>query len=259
MAYTVAVAGKGGTGKTTLSSLIIAELLRRNSGSILAVDADPNSNLNELLNIQLENTLGDVTEEVMKKKGDFPGGMDRRRYLEYRIQMCLVEETGFDFIAMGRTEGPACYCSVNNMLRGIMDELNSSYKYIVMDNEAGMEHLSRRTTRNADALLIVSDESIIGIRSAGRIYQMGTSLDIAIGKAYLIVNRAHETLPEPITAEIEKVCDDTSMRRGLEFLGTVPVDENIVEYALLGKSLLLLPPDVPSQRAISKLLDTVIS
>jgi len=145
------------------------------------------------------------------------------------------------------------------MLRGIMDELNSSYKYIVMDNEAGMEHLSRRTTRNVNSLLIVSDESIIGIRSAGRIYQMGKSLDIGIGSAYLIVNRAHETLPEPITAEIEKVCNDTPTRKGLEFLGTVPVDENIVEYALLGKSLLLLPPDVPSRRTIGKLLDTVIS
>jgi len=259
MAYTIAVAGKGGTGKTTLSSLIIAELLRRKNGSILAVDADPNSNLNELLNIQLENTLGDITEEVIKKRGDFPGGMDRRRYLEYRIQMCLIEETGFDFIAMGRTEGPACYCSVNNMLRGIMDELNSSYKYIVMDNEAGMEHLSRRTTRDVDALLVVSDESIIGVRSAGRIYQMGKSLDIVIGKAYLVVNRAHETLPAPLMAEIDKVCNDTSTKKGLEFLGTVPVDENIVEYALHGRSLLQLPSDVPARKTISKLLDGVIS
>lgn len=246
MSYTIAVAGKGGTGKTTISSLIIAQLLSEKDGSILAVDADPNSTLNEALGVKLEYTLGDVREEMLKNKYNLPAGMDKHRYMQYRLQTCLVEEKGFDLLAMGRTEGPDCYCYVNNLLRGIMDEFSSNYEYIVMDNEAGMEHLSRRTTRNVDLLLIISDESVIGVRTAGRIYQMSKGLNLNLGDAYLLINRAHEPLPEPVIAEAEKTES--------KLLGTVPVDENIVEYELAGKSLLSLPDDSPARAAVRELL-----
>ncbi|MBC8235653.1 carbon monoxide dehydrogenase, partial [bacterium] len=139
-----------------------------------------------------------------------------------------------------------CYCYVNNLLRGIMDEFSSNYKYIVMDNEAGMEHLSRRTTRNVDVLLVVSDESVIGVRTAGRIYQMTKELDLNLGGSYLVINRAHENLPEPVMVEAEKT--------GAKLLGTVPADENIVEYELAGKSLLSLPDDSPARMAVRELL-----
>ena len=246
MSYTIAVAGKGGTGKTTVSSLIITQLLSEKNGSILAVDADPNSTLNEALGVELECTLGDAREDMLKNKYNLPGGMDKHRYMQYRLQTCLVEEKGFDLLAMGRTEGPDCYCYVNNLLRGIMDEFSSNYKYIVMDNEAGMEHLSRRTTRNVDVLLVVSDESVIGVRTAGRIYQMTKELDLNLGDSYLVINRAHENLPEPVMVEAEKT--------GAKLLGTVPADENIVEYELAGKSLLSLPDDSPARMAVRELL-----
>lgn len=246
MSYTIAVAGKGGTGKTTVSSLIITQLLSEKNGSILAVDADPNSTLNEALGVELECTLGDAREDMLKNKYNLPGGMDKHRYMQYRLQTCLVEEKGFDLLAMGRTEGPDCYCYVNNLLRGIMDEFSSNYKYIVMDNEAGMEHLSRRTTRNVDVLLVVSDESVIGVRTAGRIYQMTKELDLNLGGSYLVINRAHENLPEPVMVEAEKT--------GAKLLGTVPADENIVEYELAGKSLLSLPDDSPARMAVRELL-----
>ena len=247
MAYTIAVAGKGGTGKTTISSLIIAQLLYDKKIPVLAIDADPNSNLNELLGVELEQTLGGLQAEVLKKKYDFPAGMNKRRYVEYQLQSCLVEETGFDLLAMGRTEGPGCYCYVNDLLRAFMDELTPNYRYVVMDNEAGMEHLSRRTTRNVDLLLIVSDSTPIGVRSAGRIYNMEKNLEINIAKSYLIINRAHKDLPAPIEEEVEKI--------DLEFLGIVQTDEQVLEYSLIGKSLLLLPSDSPARLAIQELLE----
>jgi len=250
MAYTIAVAGKGGTGKTTVASLIIAQLLDDEKTPILAVDADPNSNLNEWLGVEVEYTLGDLQAEVLKTKYDLPAGMDKRRYMEFQLQASLVEETGFDMLVMGRTEGPGCYCYVNDILRAFMDKLTPNYSYVVMDNEAGMEHLSRRTTRDVDLLFIVSDESPIGVRSASRIYKMEKSLEVNIIQSYLIINRAHSELPEPILKEVEK--------SGLELLGTIPSDEQIVECSLNGKSLLNLPQDSPAKVSIKKLLNQFI-
>ena len=150
---------------------------------------------------------------------------------------------------MGRTEGPGCYCSVNNILRDFIDKLTPNYKYVVMDNEAGMEHLSRRTTRNVDLLLMVSDATLVGVRAAGRIYEMERGLEIDVAKSYLVVNRVNGGLPESVAAEIEKT--------GLELLGTVPVDENIAEYSIDSKSFLLLPDDSPARVAVRRLLDAL--
>ncbi len=249
MAYTIAVAGKGGTGKTAVSSLIVAQLIKDGKSPVLAIDADPNSNLNERLGVELTQTLGDLEATVLGSGKDVPVGMDKHRYVEYQLQTCLIEETGFDLLAMGRTEGPGCYCSVNNILRDFIDKLTPNYKYVVMDNEAGMEHLSRRTTRDVDLLLMVSDATLVGVRAAGRIYEMEKGLEIDVAESYLVVNRANGDLHESVAAEIEKT--------GLKLLGTVPVDENIAEYSIDSKSFLLLPDDSPARVAVRKLLDAV--
>ncbi|MFC1713476.1 AAA family ATPase [Candidatus Poribacteria bacterium] len=249
MAYTIAVAGKGGTGKTAVSSLIVAQLIKDGKSPVLAIDADPNSNLNERLGVELIQTLGDLEAKVLGSGKDVPVGMDKHRYVEYQLQTCLMEETGFDLLAMGRTEGPGCYCSVNNILRDFIDNLTPNYKYVVMDNEAGMEHLSRRTTRDVNLLLMVSDATLVGVRAAGRIHEMEQGLEIDVAESYLVVNRANGDLHESVAAEIEKT--------GLKLLGTVPIDENIAEYSIDSKSFLLLPDDSPARVAVRKLLDAV--
>lgn len=247
MAYTIAVAGKGGTGKTAISSLIVAQLIDDEKSPVLAIDADPNSNFNERLGVELVQTLGDLQAEVLSVRADARGGMDKHRYVEYQLQQSLVEDKGFDLLAMGRTEGPGCYCSVNNILRDFVDKLTPNYKYVVMDNEAGMEHLSRRTTRNVDMLLMVSDATLVGVRAAGRIYEMERNLEINVAESYLVVNRANGELHELVAAEIEKT--------GLKLLGTVPQDDNIAEYSIDSRSFLLLPDDSPARVAVRKLLD----
>ena len=247
MAYTIAISGKGGTGKTTVAGLIINQLLVDKKVPVLAIDADPNSTLNEVLGVELGPTLGDIQAEILKERLNYPAGMDKNRYTEYQLQTCLVEEDRFDLLAMGRTEGPGCYCSINNILRSFIDRLTPNYRYVVMDNEAGMEHLSRRTTRNADLLLIVSDATPIAIRSAGRIYNMMRNLEISIGNSYLVMNHINEDLPESIATEVK--------RTGLELLGAIPHDEGLVEYSLNSKSVLSLPDNSPSKMAIRKLLD----
>jgi CO dehydrogenase maturation factor len=249
MSYTIAVAGKGGTGKTTVASLIIANLLSKGNGSILAIDADPNSTLNEALGIKVERALGDVVQDLLDRKDELPTGIDKQRYIEYQFQMCLVEEKGFDLIAMGRPEGPDCYCYVNNLLRDVMDQFSSNYRFIVMDNEAGMEHLSRRTTQNVESLFIVSDESVIGVRTASRIHQMIKNLNLNIEDIYLIINRAKEQLPNAVMSEISKT--------DMNLLGTIPTDENITQFALAGKSIFLLPDNSPSKTAIERLLSGI--
>lgn len=249
MAYTIAVAGKGGTGKTTVASLVVDYLLRNDRTPVLAIDADPNTNLNEWLGVERQTTIGALQAEVQDRE-DLPAGMDKRRYLQYQLQMCLVEQTGFDLLAMGRTEGPGCYCTVNDILRAFMDELVPNYDYVLMDNEAGMEHLSRRVTRDVDLLLIVSDENPIGIRSAGRINQMQQDLEVNVDNAYLVLNRVRNDLSELAQQEIEKT--------GLEVLETLPHDEEIVRHSLEGKTLFELPEDSPAKMGLGRALDRVL-
>ena len=247
MAYTIAVAGKGGTGKTTISSLIVAQLIKNGKTPILVIDADPNSNLNERLGVEPGITLGDLEAEVLTSKANVSAGMDKHRYVEYQLQTALMEETGFDLLVMGRTEGPGCYCSVNNILRDFIDKLGPNYEYLVIDNEAGMEHLSRRTTRNIDLLLFVSDVTPLGVRSAGRIQNMVKNLEISIAESYLVLNRANGEIPRQVLEEIEKT--------DLNLLSAIQDDENILEYCLNEKSTLLLPDNSPSRMEIQKLLE----
>ena len=251
MAYTIAIAGKGGTGKTTVASLVLAYLLDTDRVPILAVDADPNANFNEWLGVDAPRTLGDIQADMMKTRSDMPAAMDKRRHLELQLQMALVEESGYDLLAMGRSEGPGCYCHLNDVLRAFIDELTPNYPYVVMDNEAGMEHLSRRTTRNVDLLLIVSDQNPVAIRSATRINELKDALEINVDETYLLLNRIDGEIPEPVRREVE--------RTGLQLAGTIPSDSELMEFNINGKSLLDLPADSPAPVAIGKVLDEILT
>lgn len=218
---TIAVSGKGGTGKSTIAALIIHWLSQHLRSSVLAVDADANVSLNDLLGISLKETIGNIREEMRSLSHKIPGGMTKQQFLEYKIQTSLVETSPFDLIAMGRPEGPGCYCYANNLLRDILKTLGDNYDYVVIDNEAGMEHLSRRTAQHIDYLMIVSDPSVRGIRSAGKISRLLKELETRVKKKYLILNRVHNSLPQPVKKSIQE--------EGLKLLCSIPEDKKLLE------------------------------
>src|SRR5512145_1452905 len=216
MTTTIALAGKGGVGKTTIAALVIKYLAQIQSGAILAIDADPSSNLNMVLGLDLDWTVGDIREDMLDQvkqsliaggaaMGGLPGGVSKREYLDYQVRSSLAEGARFDLIAMGRSEGPGCYCAVNHNLREVVDGISKNYRYVVIDNEAGMEHLSRRTTRDVQHLLIVTDPSHRGIVAAERIAGFRNELDIRIENAYLLLNRVNGEIPAPLMERISKL------------------------------------------------------
>ncbi len=239
MTITIAVAGKGGTGKTTLTALMIQQAVDEKWGSILAIDADPSSNLNQALGLPLDGTVGDIREDALDqvKVGAFPSGMSKQDYLDYQVNQCLVEADGVDLLAMGRPEGPGCYCAANNMLRIIVDRIAG---------EAGMEHLSRRTTRDVDLLLIVSDPSVRGLTAAKRMKELVNELDIAVRRMVLVLNMA----PDPLPAELQKAVADTE----LQLAGVLPRDPLVAEYDAVGRPLVQLPPDSAIRKAVAKIV-----
>lgn len=232
MAYTIAIAGKGGVGKTTIAALIVRLLRERKRGSILAVDADPNSNLAEYLGVKPGKAIGSILDEIARNPGAIPAGMTKDRYIDLRVNEAIQEEGGFDVLAMGRPEGPGCYCYVNNVLRGVVGKAISSYDYCVIDNEAGFEHLSRRTTRIADILLIVSDPTEAGMRAAKRIAQLSSELDLRIGKKFLILNRANSINEVGYAVNFD----------GVAYLGSIPQDNIITELSYDSDSISRLSP-----------------
>ncbi len=246
---TIAVAGKGGTGKTTLTALIIDHLVKSKKGSVLAIDADPSANLNLALGVPLHDTVGDVREETATAVGGGKalGGLSKWDYLDLRVNEALVEEPGFDLLAMGRPEGPGCYCAANNILRTSVDRLSAAYDYVVIDNEAGLEHLSRRTTRDVDLLLIVSDPSLRGIVAAGRVAEVIDELKTTVGAVYLIVNRVlGDQLPEFL---LQAIGD-----RKLELAGLVPADPAIGDLDAKGEPIVKLADQAPARRALAAIL-----
>lgn len=252
MTKTIAVAGKGGTGKTTISALVIDYLAKQGKGSVLAIDADPSTNLNLALGVPLYDTVGDVREETATAVGGARamGGMSKWDYLDFRINESLVEEMAFDLLAMGRPEGPGCYCAANNILRTSVDRLSDAYDYVVIDNEAGLEHLSRRTTQDVDLLLLVSDPSLRGIIAAGRVAELVDELKTTVDKIYLIVNRVSgDTLPEPLTKAIEE--------HKLTLVGLIPADPAVNELDGLGEPIVKLPEDAPIRRSLEAILSAV--
>jgi len=249
MSFTIAVAGKGGVGKSTLAALMILKLVKNGKGAVLAVDADPNVNLNGLLGIEMHQTVGGLREETLKviKKGDFPAGISKSMYLKLGLEECLIEDKGLDLLVMGRQEGPGCYCLVNSILREFLDSISRNYRYVVIDNEAGMEHLSRRTTRDVNMLLLVSDDNPVSLRSAGNISRMGKELDLAISKKYLILNNVRETIPLHLEKEIEE--------NDLTLLAKIPQDELVSSLSKEGRSLKDLPENSPALRSVANLLE----
>lgn len=250
MSITIAVTGKGGVGKTTLSSLIVQWLVKHHKTPILAVDADSNANLHEALGVEYEATVGGIRENARDEAKNL-GGIAKTDFLELRIQEALVEEAGYDLIVMGRPEGPGCYCFANNVLRDVLKKLSSNYKYIVVDSEAGIEHISRRTVFSVDSLLIVSDCTIRGIRTAKRIADLTEEMGTPVGRRHLIVNRVPDgVLPDPVRNEVES--------SGLDLIAVVPSDENVAAMDAGGIAIGDIPVDSPVRKAVNKLMGDLI-
>ncbi len=251
MPVTIAIAGKGGVGKSTVAALLIRCLNDRGHTAVLAVDADANVNLNDLLGVPLVTAVGTIREELREKVNNVPGGMTKQQFLETKILQSLTETKNFDLIAMGRPEGPGCYCYANSLLRDILKSLADDYQYVVIDNEAGMEHLSRRTTQTIDCLLVISDPSVRGIQTAGRISRLLKELDTRVHRKYLLINRARGELSPEVRAQVE--------REGLKLLAVVPEDNVILDYDAHGKAVYEMPVDSSLYRSISNCLDRIVS
>ncbi len=248
MGYVIALAGKGGTGKTTIACLIVRLLKEKKRGSILAVDADPNSNFAENLGFKPEKTIGSILDDISTHPEHIPTGMSKDRFIEYEVQTAIQEEDGFDVLTMGRPEGPGCYCYVNNVLRNAMARLIKDYDYVVIDNEAGLEHLSRRTTRSADSLVVVSDATKTGLRAAARIKDIVEELDIKTKNKFLLINRSDKDLDKK---------EFTGLN--LEYLGSLPCDEEIQKISLNGNSLMKLDDHAASMQVLRKIGDKLWS
>ena len=254
MPQTIAVAGKGGVGKTTLTGMLIQYLAEKKKGPILAVDADANANLNEVLGVEVEATLGDIREEIAKaelaEKSPIPAGMSKQDYAEFKFDTALTEEDDYDLLVMGHTQGKGCYCFVNGLLSAQVARRSQHYNYVVVDNEAGMEHISRGILPNVDIVILVSDCSRRGIQAVGRIARLIPECGLKPKKVGLIMNRAPGgVLSEGVQEEIQK--------QGLELLGVVPHDEGVYEYDSAGTPTTELPPENPVRQALYKIIDSL--
>ncbi len=249
MPFSIALAGKGGTGKTTVSGMLIKYLVARGKVPVLAVDADSNANLNEVLGLPVADTLGNAREEM--KKGVVPGGMTKDVFMSMKLEQAIVEADGYDLVVMGQPEGAGCYCAANTLLTGFLEKLIDNYPYIVMDNEAGMEHISRLTTRNVDVLLTVSDTSRRSLQAAFRINKLAQALNIGVGTSYLIVNQVKEALSDTVLEMIQK--------EGMTLGGTIPEDDAIYTFDLKGRPTIEMPEDTPAIKAAFDIFEKIIS
>mgnify|MGYP003300052335 FL=1 len=254
MAHVIAIAGKGGVGKTTLCGMLIQYLADRRKGPVLAVDADANSNLNEVLGVEVDMTLGDIREEIARAEisatSPIPSGMTKADYAEFKFTSAIVEEDDYDLLVMGRTQGKGCYCYVNGLLQAQLTKFQRSYPYIVVDNEAGMEHISRGVLPSMETAILVSDCSRRGIQAVGRIAKLIEECELHPKTVGLIVNRAPKgELNDGIREEIEL--------QGLNLLGVVPQDDDVYECDCAGKPTSQLPADSPVKKALYQILDNL--
>ena len=246
MSKIIAFAGKGGVGKTTVAALVIRYLSANGKTPILAVDADPNSNLGETLGLEVPTTIGDIRETYMRDPQGVPSGMDKVNYLETLVEQALIEKPAFDLLVMGRQEGQGCYCMVNNILNKFTDRLAAHYTYMVVDNEAGMEHLSRRTSGKVDVLFLVTDYSLRGLRAVRRIHEMLPGLNLDVTKLGLVVTRGPQQLNEVFLREVEEI--------GVPLAGIIPDDQALLTFDMEKRSLLELPDNSPSVAAVNRLI-----
>jgi CO dehydrogenase maturation factor len=246
---TIAVAGKGGTGKTTLCALAVRYLISRGETPVLCVDADPNSNLGQTLGVEVGITVGSAREQGFAGDRELPSGMTKDDFVQYKIQEALAESEGFDLLTMGRPEGAGCYCFANNIIRRYMDELAGDYRHVIMDNEAGLEHLSRRTTRRTDFLLVVSDAGIRGVGAARNVLDLAEEMDLEVGESMFVLNRASDSAREALLPEIERL--------ELPLAAVIPDDPSLFEAEVAGRSLMELPDDSPAVDAATPLFDKI--
>ncbi len=252
MAQTIALAGKGGVGKTTICGMLIEYLCEKKNGPVLAVDADANANLNEVLGVEVESTLGDIREDIaqaeLAAKSPIPNGMTKADYAEMRFGEALTEADDYDLLVMGRTQGKGCYCFVNGLLTSQVAKYAKNYRYIVVDNEAGLEHLSRGVLPQVDTILLVSDCSRRGVQAAGRLAEMIVDLKLGAKEVGLIVNRAPGgELSAGVQEEIGKY--------GMKLMGVVPHDDTVYEYDAEGRPSVTVPKDSPVKAAVRRIFD----
>ena len=249
MAFSIALAGKGGTGKTTVAGMLIKYLMARGKTPILAVDADSNANLNEVLGLDVPDTLGNAREEM--KKGKVPPGMTKDIFISMKMEEAIAEADGFDLLVMGQPEGTGCYCAANTLLTNFLEKLTDNYPYIVIDNEAGMEHISRLTTKDVDVLLIVTDASRRGLQAAIRIHDLAKNLNVGVGKSVLIINQARQEPAKEVLEIIEK--------SGLPLAGVLPADDQVYEFDLNGRPTIELPETNPAIQKAYAVFDSLMT
>ena len=252
MPHTIAVAGKGGVGKTTTCGMLIDYLCAKGQVPVLVVDADANANLNEVLGVEAQTSLGEIREEMAQAelKGSIPAGMTKADYADFKFSSAIIEEDDFDMLIMGRTQGKGCYCYVNGVLKTQVDKYAKNYKYIVMDNEAGLEHVARGTLPKVDTMLLISDCSRRGIQAVARIAEMVKEMELKPGRMGLIVNRAPGgQLDDGVKAEIEK--------HGLELLGVLPQDEGVYRCDCDGQPSAKLPSSNPVKLALKDIMKSI--
>ena len=252
MPHTIAVAGKGGVGKTTTCGMMIDYLCKQGKGPLLVVDADANSNLNEVLGVEVDTTLGQIREEMAQAElhGTIPAGMTKADYAEFKFNSALVEEDDYDMLVMGRTQGKGCYCYVNGVLKTQVDKYANNYRYVVMDNEAGLEHVARGTLPHVDTMLLISDCSRRGIQAVARIAEMISEMELNPTTVGLIVNRAPDgVLDEGVKAEID--------RHGLKLLGVLPQDEAVYRCDCAGEPSAKLPENNPVKIALRGIMQSI--
>ena len=250
--HTIAVAGKGGVGKTTTCGMLIDYLCKKKNGPVLVVDADANSNLNEVLGVEVETSLGAIREEMAQAelRGTIPAGMTKADYADFKFNSAIVEEDDFDMLVMGRTQGKGCYCYVNGVLKTQVDKYAKNYSYIVMDNEAGLEHVARGTLPRVDTMLLISDCSRRGIQAVARIAEMVQEMNLNPMQMGLIVNRAPDgVLDDGVKAEIEK--------HGLKLFGVLPHDEAVYRCDCAGEPSAKLPENDPMKVALRGIAQSI--
>ncbi len=250
MSLRIAIAGKGGTGKTTVSALLCRSLVARRIKPVLAVDADPNSCLADRLGVTVERTIGAVRESIRQNPDLKPASLSKNEWIERLINDALVESTGFDILAMGRQEGPDCYCFINNLLREYLARIGRQYKAVVIDNEAGLEHLSRRTDGSVEVMLVICLPTLSGARTAVRIVELMNSLHLDIGNCYLVVNQGDGRVSPAVAAEFQ--------RTGLEMIAMIPADPAVAQCEANGQAVTVLPAESPAVASVDRLLETIL-